>query len=200
MKRKLFYFLSFILLNIPCFAGSNVNNFYSLTKSTIQSSIAEIISKSNDSITSCTFSTSLDEYDSFLEPIVAQILQEKGVHYLGKLPIKNTVHLRMQLEEFTLKWNSIQQFPDSVEETASMKGRILTSTNNVPSNVVSLQTSYNAIVSVNDARRTMKVLPSIIVSELPTSQTSLVEEILTPVLYLGTAVITLLLLFTVRTQ
>lgn len=188
------------MLGFQCLANSNVKNIYSLTKTTLDSSIAEILSKSADSITSLTFTTSIEEYDSFLEPTLVQILQEKGINYLGKLPIKNTVHLRMQIEEFSLKWNSIESLKDSLIEYGVLRGKIITSHPTMPSFVATMNSSYKANVSILDAKKTMRVLPSIVVSEIPVTNTSLVEEILTPVLYLGTAVITLLLLFTVRTQ
>jgi len=200
MKLNLHVLFCFVLLGLQCFASSDVKNIYSLTKTTIDSSISEILSKSVDSITALTFTTSIEEYDSFLEPTVVQILQEKGINYLGKLPIKNTVHLRLQIEEFSLKWNILESMKDSLDEIGVLQGKIITSHPTMPSFVVIMNSSYRSNVSILDAKRTMKVLPTMIVSEIPASNTSLVEEILTPVLYLGTAAITLLLLFTVRTQ
>lgn len=200
MRQNLFALLCFVMLGLQCFASQDVNNIYSLTKITLDSSFTEILSKSNDSITALTFTTSIEEYDSFLEPTVVQILQEKGINFLGKLPIKNTVHLRMQIEEFSLKWNVLEAFQDSLEEIGVLRGRLVATFPLLQPFVVQKNSFYKTKVSTLDAKRTMKVLPTMIVSEIPASNTSLVEEILTPVLYLGTAVITLLLLFTVRTQ
>lgn len=200
MKLHLLVLLCFVILKLDCYANSDVKDIYTLSKKSIDSSIKEIISKSTDTISSITFTTTIDEYDAFLEPIIVQILQERGIHYLGKLPIKNVVHLRMQIEEFSLKWKTLEQYTDSLEEIGIIRGRIVTSNSSMQSFVALMNTSYSTKVAVVDAKRTKRILPSILVSEIPTSNTSLVEEILTPVLYLGTAVITLLLLFTVRTQ
>lgn len=190
----------FVTLYIHCSANSGVKNIYTLTKTTVEASISEIISKSTDSISAITFTTSIEEYDAFLEPILLQILQEKGINYLGKLPIKNAMHLRMQIEEFSLKWKTVEKFQDSLEEMGVIRGRILASYPSMQSYVAVMNSSFSTNVSIVDAKRTVKVMPSMIVSEIPSTNTSIVEEILTPVLYLGTAVITLLLLFTVRTQ
>jgi hypothetical protein len=181
-------------------ANTDSKTVFALSKTTIESAISELVAKSSDSITSITFTTTVDEYDSFLEPIIAQILQERGINYLGKLPIKNTMHLRMQTEEFSLKWIVLEKFQDSLEETGVLRGRIIASTASMQSIVAPMNSSFKTTVSINEAKRTLKLVPSIIVSELPQTNTSIVEEILTPVLYLSTAVITLLLLFTVRTQ
>jgi len=182
------------------FASTDSKSMFSLSKMTIESAISELVAKSTDSISSLTFTTTVEEFDSFLEPIVVQILQVKGINYLGKLPIKNTMHLRMQTEEFSLKWNVLEQFQDSLEETGVLRGRIIATSDSMQSIVAPINSSFKTNVSINEAKRTMKLLPSIIVSEIPQKNTSIVEEILTPVLYLSTAVITLLLLFTVRTQ
>jgi hypothetical protein len=187
-------------MNMQFLANTDGKTVFSLSKTSIETAISELIAKSTDSITSITFTTTVDEYDSFLEPIIAQILQEKGINYLGKLPIKNIIHLRMQTEEFSLKWKVLEQFQDSLEENGVLRGRIIATTASMQTIVAPINSSFKTNVSINEAKRTLKLVPSIIVSELPQTNTSIVEEILTPVLYLSTAVITLLLLFTVRTQ
>lgn len=200
MKTYFLLLVSFFTMNMQFLANTDGKTVFSLSKTSIETAISELIAKSTDSITSITFTTTVDEYDSFLEPIIAQILQEKGINYLGKLPIKNIIHLRMQTEEFSLKWKVLEQFQDSLEENGVLQGRIIATTASMKSIVAPINSSFITNVSINEAKRTLKIVPAIIVSELPQSNTSIVEEILTPVLYLSTAVITLLLLFTVRTQ
>lgn len=200
MKTIFILLVVFLIMNMHSFANIESKSVFSLSKTSIETAISELITKSTDSISSLTFTTTVEEYDSFLEPIIVQILQERGINYLGKLPIKNTMHLRMQTEEFSLKWNVLEQFQDSLEETGFLRGRIIATTASMQSIVAPMNSSFKTNVSINEAKRTMKLVPSIIVSELPQTNTSIVEEILTPVLYLSTAVITLLLLFTVRTQ
>ncbi len=200
MKTIFILLVVFLTMNMHSFANIESKSVFSLSKTSIETAISELITKSTDSISSLTFTTTVEEYDSFLEPIIVQILQERGINYLGKLPIKNTMHLRMQTEEFSLKWNVLEQFQDSLEETGFLRGRIIATTASMQSIVAPMNSSFKTNVSINEAKRTMKLVPSIIVSELPQTNTSIVEEILTPVLYLSTAVITLLLLFTVRTQ
>lgn len=200
MKTYFLLLVSFFTMNMQFLANTDGKTVFSLSKTSIETAISELIAKSTDSITSITFTTTVDEYDSFLEPIIAQILQEKGINYLGKLPIKNIIHLRMQTEEFSLKWKVLEQFQDSLEENGVLQGRIIATTASMKSIVAPINSSFITNVSINEAKRTLKIVPAIIVSELPQTNTSIVEEILTPVLYLSTAVITLLLLFTVRTQ
>lgn len=200
MKTIFILLVVFLIMNMHSFANIESKSVFSLSKTSIETAISELITKSTDSISSLTFTTTVEEYDSFLEPIIVQILQERGINYLGKLPIKNTMHLRMQTEEFSLKWNVLELFQDSLEETGFLRGRIIATTASMQSIVAPMNSSFKTNVSINEAKRTMKLVPSIIVSELPQTNTSIVEEILTPVLYLSTAVITLLLLFTVRTQ
>lgn len=200
MKTIFILLVFFLTMYKHSFASTDSKSMFSLSKMTIESAISELVAKSTDSISSLTFTTTVEEFDSFLEPIVVQILQVKGINYLGKLPIKNTMHLRMQTEEFSLKWNVLEQFQDSLEEIGVLRGRIIATSDSMQSMVAPINSSFKTNVSINEAKRTMKLLPSIIVSEIPQKNTSIVEEILTPVLYLSTAVITLLLLFTVRTQ
>ncbi|MBL8003851.1 MAG: hypothetical protein JNL36_02035 [Candidatus Kapabacteria bacterium] len=200
MKTYFLLLVSFFTMNMQFLANTDGKTVFSLSKTSIETAISELIAKSTDSITSITFTTTVDEYDSFLEPIIAQILQERGINFLGKLPIKKSLHLRMQTEEFSLKWKVLEQFQDSLEENGVLRGRIIATTASMQTIVAPINSSFKTNVSINEAKRTLKLVPSIIVSELPQTNTSIVEEILTPVLYLGTAVITLLLLFTVRTQ
>jgi hypothetical protein len=191
--------LCFLQFSPFCFASNETVNFFTFSKSVLEKSIDEIIAKSTDTISSVTFTTTIDEYDTFLEPIVAQILQEKDINFFGKLPIKNAVHLRMQIENFSIQFSFDEQKKDTLIETGIWKARLLS--NNDNRQIVSvINSSYNRMTSIPNGMNTWTLLPNVLKSEMPSASSSLFDDIITPVLFLGTAVITLLLLFTVRTQ
>ncbi|GEM_PF-3277936 len=194
-----------IVIFLTCFysvlySSQETVNFFAFSKNSIELSIDTLLKSELNSKEGITFTTTIEEYDSFLEPMVAQILKERSINYLGKMPINNKIHIRFQIEKFMILYSLLKQESDSLYEIGICYGRMLSYNNGVVQNSSKVNSSFGKNVTRSEAIKSQKLLPITFKTEIPDSPSTILEEILTPVLFIGTAVVTLLLLFTVRTQ